>query len=111
MINITYAALHMRAQTEKTTFSCKDECTLTKHTRRWTYSALRYFFGLNYYLPKALESSVPPSYFNKMFVCSAVQKVSKVSYLFSGFPCLVLRQETGEHSSNINDELIRLKAV
>ena len=44
MINITYAALHMRAQTKKTTFSCKDDCTLTKHTRRWTYSALRYFF-------------------------------------------------------------------
>ena len=44
MINITYAALHMRAQTEKTTFSCKDGCTLTKHTRRWTYSDLRYFW-------------------------------------------------------------------
>ena len=44
MINITYAALHMRAQTEKSTFSCKDDCTLTKHTRRWTYSALRNFF-------------------------------------------------------------------
>ena len=43
MINITYAALHMRAQTEQTTFSCKDDCTLTKHTWRWTYSALRYF--------------------------------------------------------------------
>ena len=26
MINITYAALHMRAQTEKTKFSCKDDC-------------------------------------------------------------------------------------
>ena len=45
MINITYAALHMCAQTEKTTFSCKDDCTLTKHTRRWTYSALRHFFS------------------------------------------------------------------
>ena len=46
MMNIIYAALSMRAQTEKTTFSCKDDCTLTKHTRRWTYSALRYFlFG------------------------------------------------------------------
>ena len=44
MINITYAALHMRAQTEKTTFSCKDDCTLTKHTERWTYSTLWYFF-------------------------------------------------------------------
>ena len=44
MINITYAAMHMLAETEKTTFSCKDDCTLTKHTRRWTYSALRHFF-------------------------------------------------------------------
>ena len=43
MINIIYAALPMCAQTEKTTFSCKDDCTLTNHTRRWTYSALRYF--------------------------------------------------------------------
>ena len=39
MINIIYAALSIRAQTEKTTFSCKDDCTLTKHTWRWTYSA------------------------------------------------------------------------
>ena len=30
----------MRAQTEKTTFSCKDDCILTKHTQRWTYSPL-----------------------------------------------------------------------
>ena len=44
MKNITYAALHMRAQTKKRTFSCKDDCTLTKHTRRWTYSALPYFY-------------------------------------------------------------------
>ena len=43
MINITYAALYMRAQVEKTTFSCKDDITLTKRTLRWTYSALRYF--------------------------------------------------------------------
>ena len=34
-----YVALPMSAQTEKMTFSC----TLTKHTWRWTYSALRYF--------------------------------------------------------------------
>ena len=26
MIDITYVALHMRAQTKKTTFSCKDDC-------------------------------------------------------------------------------------
>ena len=39
MINITYAELHMRAQTEKIKFSCKDDYTLTKHTGRWTYSA------------------------------------------------------------------------
>ena len=34
----------MRAQTEKTTFTCKDDFLLTKRTRRWTYSALLYFF-------------------------------------------------------------------
>ena len=38
-------ALPMRAQTEKTTFSCKDDCTLTKHTWHWTYSALQYFLS------------------------------------------------------------------
>ena len=43
MTNIIYTALPMRTQTQKTTFSCKDDCTLTKHTRRWTYSGLRYF--------------------------------------------------------------------
>ena len=32
MIYIIYVALPMREQTEKTTFSCKDDCILTKHT-------------------------------------------------------------------------------
>ena len=43
MKNMMYPALPMpmHAQTEKTTFSCKDDCILTKHTRRWTYSPLR----------------------------------------------------------------------
>ena len=35
----------MRAQTEKTTFTCKDDFLLTKRTRRWTYSALLYFYS------------------------------------------------------------------
>ena len=39
MINMIYAALSIHAQTEKTTFSCKDDCLLTKHTWCWTYSA------------------------------------------------------------------------
>ena len=39
MIDIIYAALSIRAQTEKTTFSCIDDCTLMKHTRCWTYFA------------------------------------------------------------------------
>ena len=59
MINMIYAALSMRAQTEKTTLSCKEDCTLTKNTRRCTYSArdfeiplchtppLRSFFGMS----------------------------------------------------------------
>ena len=39
MMNIIYAALSISAQAKKTTFSCKDDCTLTKHTGRWKYSA------------------------------------------------------------------------
>ena len=30
--------MHVRAETEKTTFSYKDDCTLTKPTGCWTYS-------------------------------------------------------------------------
>ena len=36
------------------TFSCKEDCTLTKHTRRWTYSALRYF--LNFFKFSLIEN-------------------------------------------------------
>ena len=46
IINIMYAALPMRAHTEKTTFSCKDNWLLTKPIRCWTYSALRLHFNL-----------------------------------------------------------------
>ena len=46
MINIIYAALPTHAQTEKTTFSCKDDCTLTKHTRCLTYSACSIFSNM-----------------------------------------------------------------
>ena len=46
IINMMYAALPRRAQTEKTTFSCKDDCILTKHTWRWTYSPLRLQYDL-----------------------------------------------------------------
>ena len=41
--------MHIRAQTEKTTFTCKDDFLLTKRTRRWTYSALLYFSGKPYF--------------------------------------------------------------
>ena len=46
MINMMYAALPMRTQTENITFSCKDNSTLRKHTWHWTYLPLRYFFYL-----------------------------------------------------------------
>ena len=46
MINIMYAELPMRTQREKTTFSCKDDCKLTKHKRHWTYSPLRLQYDL-----------------------------------------------------------------
>ena len=36
-------SIPMCTLTEKTTFSCKDNCT-TKHTRHWTYSTLWYFY-------------------------------------------------------------------
>ena len=47
----------MRAQTEKTKFSCKDNYTLTKHTRCWTYSALRYFY-IPFHLRSGFESEL-----------------------------------------------------
>ena len=46
MINMIYVALPMHAKTEKTIFSYKDDCTLTKHTQCWTYNCLWYFFYL-----------------------------------------------------------------
>ena len=61
IINIIYSALAMRAQTLMTTFSCKDDCTLTKHKRCWTnhlweYPVLNYnncvsftYFSLDLY--------------------------------------------------------------
>ena len=39
MIDILYPALSMHTETEKTTFSGKDDCTLRMHTRRLTNSA------------------------------------------------------------------------
>ena len=39
MINVIYAALPKHTQTEKTTFSLKEDCTLTNHTWCWTYSS------------------------------------------------------------------------
>ena len=46
MMNTMYAALPMHAQTEKMTFSCKDDYTLKKSSWCWTYSALQYLFYL-----------------------------------------------------------------
>ena len=42
IINMMYVALPRYAQTEKTTFSCKEDCILTKHT----YSPLRLQYNL-----------------------------------------------------------------
>ena len=54
IINIIYAALPRHAQTEKTTFSSKDNCILTKHTRRWINFPLRlqYDLCLTSFLPQ-----------------------------------------------------------
>ena len=80
MINKTYVALHMSAKTEKTTFPCKDDCTLTKHTRRWTYAPLRYFFGGT--LPLGNLVSDDPYY--KEF-CQTIFLDGKSSNLFELF--------------------------
>ena len=42
MINITYTALHMRAQMEKMTFSCKDDCTLYIDEARMVLDIFRF---------------------------------------------------------------------
>ena len=51
MINIIYVALSIRAQTEKTTFSCKNDCTLTKHTQYVTYFARDFEIPLGHIPP------------------------------------------------------------
>ena len=57
MMNIIYAALSISAQTEKTTFSCKDDCTWTKHTGRWTYSTKDFEIPLCH-IPPPLKRSI-----------------------------------------------------
>ena len=72
IIDITDTALNIRAQTEKTTFSCKDDWTLTKHTRRWTYSALRYF--LNIYLLRNIFK------ISDITICSVVPGICNIHF-------------------------------
>ena len=62
MINMMYAALPMSAQTEKTTFLSKDNCTLTKLT--WTYSTLWYFFICTQSLGDALTTATVRRFFD-----------------------------------------------
>ena len=64
---LIYMASSTSVQIEKTTISCKDDCTLTKHTGPCTYSArdfeiplchtppLRSFFILMEFLPNAAK--------------------------------------------------------
>ena len=69
MINIMYLTFPMRAQTENTTFSCKDDCTLTKHTWRWTYSAFQCLFYLySVSLGDALTTADVQPFFAKNFL-------------------------------------------
>ena len=56
------------AQTEKTKLSCKDDCTLTKHTWRWTYFALQYLFYLySLSLGDALTTAAVRPFFNHVW--------------------------------------------
>ena len=81
MINIMYAALSIRVQTEKTTFSCKDDCTLTKHTGRWTYPARDYEIPLCH---------IPPlrSFFLEERILQSVILVASMHLIQKGFRIL-----------------------
>ena len=78
MMNILYAALPMSAQTEKTTFACKDNCTLRKHTLRWTYSARDFEIPLCHTPPLR---SFFLQYFFILHVCS--KSFKKISAFFN----------------------------
>ena len=68
MINMLYAVLPLRARTEKTTFSCKDNCILTKHTRHLTYplcASNTTFVVLVYIL---LSDAFPSEFLRKKFM-------------------------------------------
>ena len=68
IINIIYAELSMRAQSEKTTFSCKDDYTLRKYTWGWTYSALQYLLYLySVSLGDALTTAAVRPFFNHVW--------------------------------------------
>ena len=67
MINMMYGALPIRAQTEKTTFSCKDY-KLRKYTWGWTYSALQYLLYLySVSLGDALTTAAVRPFFNHVW--------------------------------------------
>ena len=78
MMNIIYAALSISAQTEKTTFSCKDDCTWTKHTGRWTYSVKDFEIPLCH---------IPPlrSFLSFAKIIDAPEKLDLFSFIIS-FP-------------------------
>ena len=83
MINIIYAALPMRAQTEKTTFSRKDDYTLKKHTWGWTYSGLQYlFYVYSVSLGDALTTAAV-----RPFLYNLEVKRQKLGLLFSHVHC------------------------
>ena len=86
IINIMYAAMPMRAKIEKTTFSCKDDCTLTKRTWRWTYSALQYLFYLySVSLGDALTTDAIFYFDDHIFRSLRFKLISATSYWYRKF--------------------------
>ena len=75
MISITYAALHMRAQTEK-----------TKQTWRWTYSALRYFLDtVSIYSWITKSGSLNINKYN-FWTVSSILEFQRAKYVIFWFP-------------------------
>ena len=83
MINITYAALHMRAQTEKTTFSCKDDCTLT----RFRDSALPY-------------TAVAVIFYSRPDVCNNPQE--NITFIYIGQHIYCVREKDKDKKGGLN---------
>ena len=64
MINITYTALHMRSQTEKTIFSFKDDYIDEAHTALDIFCFVVFFYLFSVSLGNALTTAAVRPFFS-----------------------------------------------